>query len=231
MAETVSVIIAVYNGEQYLRECLESVLAQSVPPLEVIVVDDGSTDHSAAMVESFGPPVTVFRQQNKGQAAAIAAGLSLATGTCLAFNDADDLWTPHKQEWQLAALADNPDLDVVFGLTEQFVSPELVGEDRRRFSPRVAIMPGELLQTALIRRRAFDRVGGINPELRGAGITDWIARMKAARLSSTTLPEIVHRRRLHRGNYGRTHAGERDSNLLGVLRRQIERGRGLPPRA
>ena len=229
MAETVSVVIAVYNGEPYLRECLESVLAQSVPPQEVIVVDDGSTDHSAALVESFGPRVTFIRQQNAGQAAAIAAGLARASGTCLAFNDADDVWSPQKQEWQLSELADNPDLDVVFGLTEQFVSPELEGEERRRFSPRVAIMPGELLQTALIRRRAFEVVGGLNPELRGAGITDWIARMKAARLTVTMLPEIVHRRRLHRGNYSRTQTSERDSNLLGVLRRQIERNRSLPP--
>jgi glycosyltransferase involved in cell wall biosynthesis len=229
VAETVSVVIAVYNGERYLRECVESILAQSVPPAEIIVVDDGSTDGSATVAASFGPPVTVLTQQNAGQAAAICAGLARATGTCLAFNDADDLWTPHKQEWQLAALADNPDLDVVFGLTEQFVSPELDAEEQRRFSPRVAIMPGEVLQAALTRRRAFDRVGGINSELRGAGITDWIARMKTARLASTTLPEIVIRRRLHRANYGRTHVTERDGNLLGVLRRHIERSRSLPP--
>jgi hypothetical protein len=92
-------------------------------------------------------------------------------------------------------------------------------------------MPGQIVQTALIRRRAFDHVGGINPELRGAGFTDWIARAKAARLTSTMLPEIVHRRRLHHGNYGRTQTSERDRNLLGVLRRQIERNRSLPPGA
>src|SRR3977135_3743731 len=125
MAETVSVVITVYNGEQYLRECIESVFGQTVPPDEMIVVDDGSTDRSAAIAQSFGAVVCVLRQENRGQSAAVATCLARAGGPCLAFNDADDLWTPQKQEWQLAALANDPDLDMVFGLSEQFVSPEL----------------------------------------------------------------------------------------------------------
>ena len=231
MAESVSVIIAVYNGEPYLGECIESVLAQTVPPDEVIVVDDGSTDRSAEVAKSFGHGVIVLRQQNAGQAAAIAAGLARSTGTCIAFNDHDDLWVPQKQEWQLSTLTERADLGVVFGLTEQFVSPELAPDEHRRLSPRVAIMPGQILPAALVRRSAFDSVGGIDPTLRGVGASDWIARMKASRLANAMLPSVVHRRRLHPGNYGRTHVAERDRNLLGVLRRQIERSRGLPPRA
>ena len=227
MAETVSVIITVYNGERYLRECIESVVGQTVPPDEVIVVDDGSTDRSAAIAQSFGAVVSVLRQENGGQAAAVAAGLAQARGTWLAFNDADDLWTPQKQEWQLAALANDPDLDMVFGFSEQFVSPELGPEERRRFAPFVQTMPGRVLPAATVRRRAFDRVGGINPVLRGAGFTDWLARTGPVGVKSAMLPKVVHRRRLHAANYGRTHAAERDRNLLAVLRRQIDRRRNL----
>lgn len=225
MAETVSAVIAVYNGEKYLRECIESVLGQTVPPDEVIVVDDGSTDGSAAIAEAFGAAVKLLRQQNAGQSAALALGLSQATGTCLAFNDADDLWTPQKLEWQLTALAAEPALDIVFGLSEQFASPELSDEQRRRFAPAVEVMPGLTLPAATVRRRAFDRIGGIDPTLRGAGITDWLARTAHAGLAHTMLPRIVYRRRLHATNYGRTHTAERDRNLLAVLRGQIDRRR------
>jgi glycosyltransferase involved in cell wall biosynthesis len=228
MPETVSVIIAVHNGEQYLRACIESVVGQTVPPDEVIVVDDGSTDRSAAIAQSFGTVVSVLRQENRGQAAAVAAGLARASGTCLAFNDADDLWTPQKQEWQLSALAGDPDLDMVFGISEQFVSPELGPDEHRRFAPSVETMPGQVLPAATIRRRAFDRVGGINPALRGAGLTDWLARTGQVGLKRATLPKVVHRRRLHLANYGRTHTAERDRNLLAVLRRQIDRRRNVP---
>jgi glycosyltransferase involved in cell wall biosynthesis len=228
VAETTSVVIAVYNGERYLGECIESVLTQMVSPDEVIVVDDGSTDRSAAIAASFGRRVTVVRQQNSGQAAALAAGLALASGTCLAFNDADDLWLPQKQEWQVAALTADPDLDAIFGHSEQFVSPELGPDEQHRFAPREATLPGRIFQSALVRRRAFERIGGINPALRGAGCTDWIARMISLGLKNSMLEQVVHRRRLHRDNYGRTNPAERDRNILAVLRDQIERGRGAP---
>ncbi len=225
MAETVSVVIAVYNGEKYLGASIESVLAQTVPPDEVIVVDDGSTDGSAAIARSFGGVVRVVAQDNAGQAAALARGTTLATGTCLAFNDADDLWMPQKQEWQLAALAADPALELVYGLCEQFVSPELGEEEQRRYAPPVAILPGALLQAALVRRAAYERVGGINPTLRGAGATDWMGRLAQAGTTRVMLPEVVHRRRLHANNYGRTQVAERDKNLLAVLRGQIDRRR------
>src|SRR5436305_3191237 len=108
MDETVSVVIAVYNGERYLGECIESVIGQTVPPDEVIVVDDGSVDRSAVMAQSFGTAVRVLRQDNRGQAAAIATALARASGTWLAFSDADELCTQRKQESQLAAFANDP---------------------------------------------------------------------------------------------------------------------------
>lgn len=229
MTETVSVIVAVYNGEKYLGECLESILAQTVLPTEIIVVDDGSSDRSAVIADSFGEAVTVLRQPNGGQASAIATGLARATGSCLAFNDADDLWTPKKLEWQLAALADGPKIDMVFGLSEQFVSPELSPDLQRRFAPRETTLAGHVLQAAVVRRRAFDRVGSVDASLQGAGFSDWLARAKLAGLVHSTVDQRVHLRRLHPDNYGRTHVDERDRNLLSVLRAHIREARTQSP--
>jgi glycosyltransferase involved in cell wall biosynthesis len=222
MAETVSAIIAVRNGANYLRESIESMLAQTVAPDEIIVVDDGSTDNTAAIACSFGSVVRVVSQPNAGQAAATAHGIGLATGSCIAVNDHDDLWVPEKQQWQLAALAADPSLDLVYGLCEQFVSPELDEEEQRRFAPPTPILPGALLQAALVRRSAFDRVG-IDPTLRGAGAADWMGRASEAGITRYMLDQVVLRRRLHPTNYGRTNAAERDKYLLSVLRAKIRR--------
>ena len=101
---TVSVVIPCYNGAAFLRETLDSVLAQTYPPLEVILIDDGSTDESAAIAESYGPPVRVIRQENQGESVARNRGMDEARGDWIACLDADDLWKPEKLERQLAAI-------------------------------------------------------------------------------------------------------------------------------
>ncbi len=98
---SVSVVIPCYNGAPFLRETLDSVLAQTHAPLEVIVVDDGSTDASAAIAESYGPPVRVIRQQNQGESVAQNRGIDESQGRWIAFLDSDDVWKPTKLERQI----------------------------------------------------------------------------------------------------------------------------------
>jgi glycosyltransferase involved in cell wall biosynthesis len=97
----VSVVIPCYNAARFLGETLRSVLGQTRLPLEVIVVDDGSTDGSDAVAESFGPPVRVVRQDHRYDSAARNRGIEEAKGEWIAFLDADDLWLPRKLEKQL----------------------------------------------------------------------------------------------------------------------------------
>jgi len=102
---TVSVVIPVYNGERLIAETLRSVLAQTLPVHEILVIDDGSTDRTAEVVASFAPRVTLVRQANAGESTARNDGIARATGEWIAFVDADDLWKPEKLERQMAALA------------------------------------------------------------------------------------------------------------------------------
>jgi hypothetical protein len=101
---TISVIIPCHNAAAFIADALRSVLAQTVPALEVLVIDDGSTDDSAKRAEAFGPPVRVMRQENRGVSAARNRGLDAARGDWVAFLDADDLWLPNKLALQSAAL-------------------------------------------------------------------------------------------------------------------------------
>ena len=98
---TVSVVTPCYNGAALLPQTLESAVAQTKPPLEILVIDDGSTDDSAAIAESFGPPVRVMRQENRGESVARNRGIDEARGDWIAFLDADDLWKPTKLQRQL----------------------------------------------------------------------------------------------------------------------------------
>lgn len=110
----VSVIIPSYNCAPYLAEAIESALGQTLPPDEVIVVDDGSTDGSLEIAQGYGPPVHVTRQENAGVSAARNRAIEQATGDWLAFLDADDIWAPAKLDRQLAAVEDHTDVVCLF---------------------------------------------------------------------------------------------------------------------
>jgi GT2 family glycosyltransferase len=124
-----SVVIAVYNGEKTLNRAIDSVLAQTLPPLEVIVVDDGSTDETYRIAASYGPPVRVLRQENRGVSAARNAGVQAAQGEWVAFLDADDYYYPHRLALAAELIRNHPEVDFV---TADFDYRDLQGKLLRR---------------------------------------------------------------------------------------------------
>jgi glycosyltransferase involved in cell wall biosynthesis len=120
MGLSISVVIPCHNGAQFLRETLTSVLAQTRPPSEVIVVDDGSTDGSGDVARSFGPPVAVITQANSGLGPTRNRGIQAVSGDVIALVDADDLWHPEKLERQLSYLERNPDVGAVVTSVDKF---------------------------------------------------------------------------------------------------------------
>jgi glycosyltransferase involved in cell wall biosynthesis len=117
---TVSALVRVYNGERHVAETIEAILAQTRPADEVLVVDDGSTDGTPAVLAGFGARIRVVRQPNGGLADAFERGFLEARGDYVANCDADDLWQPDKLERQLAALRRHPEIDIAFGAAEVF---------------------------------------------------------------------------------------------------------------
>lgn len=197
LAPTVSVIIPVYNAEPWLAETIESVLGQTCPPQQVIVVDDGSTDQSAAVARRYARYIQLVAQPNAGCAHARNHGVALAQGELLAFLDADDGWLPERLALQLAALAEAPTLEAVFGQIEQRCAPDLA-EQPVAFAAQV--QDGCTLNTLLIRRRAFQRIGAFDPALHLINAIEWLWRARRMGLQSEILPQVVAWRRIHGEN-------------------------------
>jgi glycosyltransferase involved in cell wall biosynthesis len=198
----ISVIIPVYNGEIYLAKTIESVLAQTYTPFEVILIDDGSTDSSGAIARSFVPQIRYYAQANAGLGSALNKGIELAEGRYFAFLDHDDLWVEHKLTRQMHAFAHNPGLDAVFSHIEQFYSPDLDPEVRKKVRYAQQTMSGFCADTLLISRQAFARVGNFDPLFRAAAFLDWYARAKEQELRIELIPEVLAQRRIHNTNMG-----------------------------
>jgi glycosyltransferase involved in cell wall biosynthesis len=224
LSRSISVVIGVYNAEAYLAEAVDSVLMQDYRPLELIVVDDGSTDGSGEVAQRY-EEVRLIQQANAGNGSARNTGLQAATGEFLAFLDADDRFTAGKLSLQMRALDEDPDLDMVFGHVQEFVSPELDEETRATIRPPAATpMPWTAPNLMLIRRASFDRVGLFSTAVRVGVTVDWFARADEAGLRHRILPQTVLERRLHTQNNG---LRERDSRsqYLQVLKAALDRRR------
>jgi glycosyltransferase involved in cell wall biosynthesis len=184
----VSVIIPVYNGERFLREAIESVLAQTFRSYEIVCVDDGSTDGSKNILKEYATRLRVIEQANAGQSAARNVSAMQSRGAYLAFLDQDDCWYPDKLSRQVAVLDRQPDVVVVH------CNVDTMDEDGRtmRVGQTVADLTssldsplGRLIEEPLIlpsammvRRECFERAGMFDSELRGFEDYDLVARLK-----------------------------------------------------
>ena len=220
----VSVIVPVFNAERYVADSINSILRQTSPASEIIVVDDGSTDASAKVVKSFGSAITYCYQRNRGAAAARNAGIRLAAGEFLAFLDADDLWTPDKIRRQLDLFGTHANIQIVFGKVEQFVSSELDPRFQSRLRPELKRMPGYHVGTMLIETDAFHGVGYFNEKLHLGEFIDWFDRAQQSNLRHDMVEEVVMKRRIHRTNQGLFKRDFR-KDYITVLKAAIDRKR------
>ena len=192
---SISVIIPVYNGEKTIRETIESVLNQTYPDFEIIVIDDGSQDATLDIVASIQEPrIKVFSYPNAGVSASRNRGLSHACGEFISFLDADDLWTPDKLETQLKTLQENPQVAVAYSWLDhidqsgQFLRPGCRTTATGDIYPEFLLCQFlENLSTALIRAQALLEVGGFDESLTHAEDWDILLRL-AARYHFTVVP-------------------------------------------
>jgi glycosyltransferase involved in cell wall biosynthesis len=221
----ISVLIGAYNAERYLGEAIESVFAQTYSDIELIVVDDGSTDATAEVAAGYGDRLTLVRQSNAGNGAARNRALEEASGEFFAFLDADDRFTREKLELQIAELERSGHVDMVFGYVREFVSPELTQSERATVrAPAPEPVPWTAPNLMLIRRASFQRVGPFEETVRVGVTVDWYARALEHGLRGVVIPRVVLERRLHLSNNGLRERASRHQ-YLHVLKRSLDRRR------
>jgi glycosyltransferase involved in cell wall biosynthesis len=176
----VSVLIPAYNVECYVAAAIESALAQTYPNVEVVVVDDGSTDGTAGVVAGFGDRVVTVTQENRGLAGARNAGIRAASGSILGLLDADDLWLPERLERCVAILVERPEIGMV--TSDAFVMDETVPTTKRCYGDRrrypfpahedeqldIIAKRNFLFISVVFRRALVERCGGFDESMRRA---------------------------------------------------------------
>ena len=225
-AGLVSVVIPVHDQASYIGEALASVFGQEGHRLEVIVVDDGSSDGSLATAQARFPAIRAIRQDNAGIGAARNRGVDAARGEYLAFLDADDRWPAGSLSRLLAALAELTGPAMAFGHLRHFLCPSLDQESQARLHCPAGTAPGYFAGAMLIRLDDFRRVGPFEEDLRVGEFAGWLARARDQGLAQAMVEDVVLERRIHLANHTLQWRG-RDSfgSYAQMLKRTIDRRR------
>lgn len=213
----VSVIVAAFQAEAFLEDAITSILAQDYAPFEVVVCDDGSTDRTPQILAAY-PELHTIRQANSGPAAARNAAVSASSGELLAIFDADDLWPPTRLAVQADYLTQHSEVGCVLGRQEWINPPPWLTRD-----PVYGELDGIPILSAMLRRSAFDTIGGFDESFTHSEDMDLLFRLREQGVPIEILQEVVMFRRFHGANL--TGAAPSTSPMLRSLRQKIERER------
>jgi glycosyltransferase involved in cell wall biosynthesis len=222
-APLISVIIPTYNTARFLPEAIANVRQQHYEPLEIIVVDDGSTDETRSLVANWND-VRYLHQQNQGAAEARNTGIRAAQSDLLAFLDVDDLWTPDHLRVLLPHLLGNHDLRFVWGAVNFVRLDEDAAGIRTHTLVRENI-PLFLIGAGIYRRSAFDEVGPFDPTLRIGEDTDWLARARYLKTAQKQIDDLVLIYRKRDGSLTSGRNSLQALNTMSLLHRSIRRHR------
>lgn len=224
-----SVVIPAYNAEHTLADALSSILAQSFPAQNIIVVDDGSDDDTAHVAHSADANITVIKQQNKGCGAATNAGLATVKTEYCAFLDADDIWQPYKAEIQLQMLAEHHEISMlcaqVLTFKESFDQAELEASSQT---------PVDLWgrTTMMIRTQDAIQIGDVIDPIGGRGdMVDWMARGKDLGFKYHMQNQVLAYRRIRKGSLSYGRDADKDKGYLQVIKLALERKRAQQSRS
>jgi glycosyltransferase involved in cell wall biosynthesis len=219
----ISVILPVYNGERYLEQAVESILAQDYPNIEILIIDDGSTDKTAIVAKKF-PGVRYEFQENRGPSSARNRGASLAKGELLSFLDHDDFWVSHKLSSQVKAMGQNENIGFVICQCCILPDPEFPPPMKLRKEltehPQKTYIPSGLL----IRKAILEQIGGFDERYRTDEDTDLMFRLRDAKIDYGYCEELLFYHRMHQTNLSyKNQCGFSAERMLGSIRASIKR--------
>lgn len=218
----ISVIVPAYNAAAFLAEAIQSIQAQAYEPLEIIVVDDGSTDETAEIANRFDDSIRYVYQENGGPAIARNTGLKLAKGEIIAFLDADDLWPENKLDIQLSYFAKNPSLEIIMGRIQVM---RLESKDNERLfkafnKPSLGVNVG----AGIYRKSVFDKIGYFDSALRQSEDLDLFMRVRENKIFMAMTEEVMLYYRLHDTNITREKE-EKKTLIIKAFKQSLDRRR------
>jgi GT2 family glycosyltransferase len=227
---TVSVIIPAFNQAQYLGAAIDSVLGQTLPDVEVVIVDDGSTDDTPHVLAAYGGNrrVRIVRQQNAGVGAARNAGFNVSRGELISFLDADDLYHPDRLARQIGRFDESPHVGFAYCDIVRIDAGGAVADDYEVQRARL-VLDGDIFEsllaggyfpphTVIVRREVFEKSGGFDPALGGHADLDLWLRLSGAGVRAAFLPEKLAYYRIHPASMSRDEAHMRHTRRLALER-------------
>lgn len=220
----VSTVIPVYNREEFIAEAIESALNQQGVKMEILVVDDGSTDGTVAAASRFGSRIRLIRQENAGPPAARNRGVAAAQGEFLTFLDSDDLWPPHRTRLLLDCLTTHPGAGAAMGQM-QYIPADVSRSDRFAAACREAeAIRNYNLGASLFRSSALQAVGGFDETMRYSDDWDWFVRAREKGVRIELVPEVTLINRRHGENLSNQREIGNHYTLM-MLKKSLDRRR------
>ncbi len=221
----VSVIIPSYNGEKFIAQALESVFEQDYQPFEVIIVDDGSTDRTAQIIDKY-ENIQYIYQSNQGVSSARNKGVAASSGEIIAFLDSDDYWPTNRLTVTVRYFQQHPEVGYVLGKQMMFVEPGCAVPAWIKAEWLTAPQDASNTGVLVARRVTYERVGLFNKDYKGGEDTEWLVRASEAGVPMARLPELVLHRRIHGENLSLQKIQKSQNNLMRIFRESIHRKKG-----
>lgn len=218
-------IVPAYQAKRYLPALLDSALKQTWPSLEIVVVDDGSTDGTAALARAHDPAIKVIEQANAGPSVARNTGIAAASGSFIGFADADDLMEPEKFQAQVELLLARPELGYSVCLMQNFVSEEFVDRVRVKDPRLLEVMRSFTCGGMVVRREVFERIGVFRADLGHADDSEWVQRAEEAGVNNGVVEKVLYRRRLHDSNRSQQKGSSSRDEYLHLVKQRLDRRR------
>lgn len=219
----VSVVVAVRNGERFLAQALSSIVEGSYRPVEILVVDGDSSDHTVEIARSF-EHVRCVAQRGQGIAAAYNTGVEESRGEFVAFLSHDDLWMPEKLARQIEFMTENPEVQYTIARAQFFLEPGHTIP--RGFRPE--LLEGDhvapIMETLVARRTLFESLGKFDTGLVIANDVDWFTRANDCNIPMSVIPRVLLRKRVHDTNLS-MNIETNNRDLLKLLKSSIDRKR------
>lgn len=217
----ISIIIPCKNGGNYLAEALEGIKKQNMN-VEIIVINDGSTDKTEEIANKYGCKI-ISNATSLGPVKGKNQALKIAAGDYIMFHDHDDIMENGTLQKLYTELENNPELSAVMAKVQDFVSPEMTDEEKRKTAIKKEPYYGLFTGAVLIRKEVFDCIGLFDENVTAGEIIDWQGKMKKHSLKIKKLDFVATKRRLHTSNFGKTQQKTEFKDYTTLLRAKLKR--------